>query len=309
MRLRWSRISPLVVPVLGAAAVGVAVWSREPAGALAHAPTPAAVHTGATYAPSARFPVALRTERFLLLSDADPSWVREQGEWLEQVASVFEREASSLGFTTARPSAPLRVMLFASRDDFIRFARDIDSVDARWMGGYYEPARNRVVSYDDRSSESFARADPPHAARASEHAQRATRAKLAHEGAHLLAFNTGVQVRGVDYPDWFTEGLAERVARAAMGETTPDHGATLACAAPHLHAAPASLGSALRTLAAWALAAGRAVESDDHHARYALWAAAFDALADSRPGAIADLAATLRRADDRAPSVATAPLD
>ncbi|MBX3351395.1 MAG: DUF1570 domain-containing protein [Phycisphaeraceae bacterium] len=314
MRLRWCQVSPLIVPALGASVVGVAVWTREPGPVSGAEGAPQAARPAAVYAPSTRFPVALRTERFLLLSDADPSWVREQAEWLEQVASVFEREMTTLGFTTQRPASPLRVMLFASRDDFIRFAREIDAVDARWMGGYYEPARNRVVAYDDRSSDSFLRAAAHHASHAREHARRATRAKLAHEAAHLLAFNTGVQSRAVAYPEWFTEGLAERVARAAMGHTTPDAPTTLSCAGPHLaatsaHQNPDGLASSLRTLAAWAIAAGRAVESDDHHARYALWSAAFDALADSRPGAIAELAATLRLADDPAPRVATAPLD
>lgn len=313
----WSRISPLVVPVLGASVVAAAIWSREPGIANATvapiAPAAPVARAAATYAPSARFPLVVRTDRFLLLSDADPAWVREQGEWLERVATVFEDEARALGFRVNPPGAPLRVMLFAQRDEFIRFAREVDSVDARWMGGYYEPVRNRVVAYDDRSSESFRRI--AHAPRAQADARRATRAKLAHEAAHLLAFNSGVQVRGVSYPEWFTEGLAERVARLATGEHS---GA--ACASAHRPAHPGRTldpwaGVAL-SLREWGGALARAASPDDHHARYALWAAAFDALADSRPGAIAALASSIHASagvetipDDRPTRLATAPTD
>ena len=191
-------------------------------------------------------------------------------------------------------------------------SREVDSVDARWMGGYYEPVRNRVVAYDDRSSESFRRI--AHAPRAQADARRATRAKLAHEAAHLLAFNTGVQVRGVSYPEWFTEGLAERVARLATGEHS---GA--ACASAHRPAHPGRTldpwaGVAL-SLREWGGALARAASPDDHHARYALWAAAFDALADSRPGdrgpRVVDPRVRRRRTvpDDRPRACATAPTD
>jgi hypothetical protein len=35
-------------------------------------------------------------------------------------------------------------------------------------------------------------------------------AKIQHEAAHLLAFNTGLQAREVDYPAWLSEGLASQ---------------------------------------------------------------------------------------------------
>jgi hypothetical protein len=124
------------------------------------------------------------------------------------------------------------VIFLARRDDFVAFASRTDGVDASGMGGYYAPGSNHAVVYDDRSTESFATAlasaDPHERGAAAHDAHRATQRKLAHEAAHLLAFNTGVQRPDVDYPAWFTEGLAERVAARAMGDerrrTTRDRG-------------------------------------------------------------------------------------
>lgn len=270
-RLR-DRLSAIVVPALGALALGVAMWSFAPRGARA---------TVVDAAPGgAPFPVLAATPRFVVRGDASPDSAADLGDWLEQVADVFETEARDLGFDPRRPAAPLEVLFFASRADFVAFARDVDNVDASSMGGYYAPGPNRVALYDDRSTASFARAlasmDSNEQAAAERDVRRATRRKAAHEAAHLLAYNTGVQSPGVDYPAWFTEGLAERVASRAMRE-------------PRAHAG----GSPWQAFAKALLLGSTAGE------RYAGAHAAFEALAAHAPGAAARFEAA-RRASVRA---------
>jgi len=252
------------------------MWSFTPDGAQA---TVALVDTAGEERDG--FPALHRTARFVIRGDIGRADAAQVGAWLEQVAEVFDAEARALGFEPRAIAAPLTVVFLRDRETFITFARERDLIDASRMGGYYAPAGNRVVLYDDRSTESFAAAlaspDPAERAAAARDASRATRRKIAHEAAHLLAFNTGVQERGVEYPGWFTEGLAERVAARAMNE------------APR-----ASRGDA------WARAMALAF-STDPHARYAAAHAAFEALASRGPGAVSGFAAAIsdHPADDR----------
>ena len=191
------------------------MWAFSPRGAIA------TVEQG-TVAEATTLPVLAKSDLFVIRGDIGMHDAAEVLRWLDHVAEVFKVEADAMGFAPTMPATPMTVIFFADRADFIRFARDVDRIDASSMGGYFATAPNHVVLYDDRSSPSFAfalqagSAQQRHAA--AKQAASETKRKIAHEAAHLLAFNTGVQRVGVDYPSWFTEGLAERVASRAMGE-------------------------------------------------------------------------------------------
>ncbi|MGP1308794.1 MAG: DUF1570 domain-containing protein [Phycisphaerales bacterium] len=212
-----DRMTAFVVPALGAATLAAAMWSFAPRGATATVRAPTKP-SSASLLPAE----AARGGWFVVRSDASPDEARVLATWLGSVAEVFLAEAEQLGFAPTIPTAPLEVVFFLDREDFIAFASDVDGINAETMGGYYAPGANRAVIYDDRSTRSFAQAfassDPHERAAARRDASLATRRKVAHEAAHLLAFNTGVQQRGVAYPQWFTEGFAEHIASLAMGE-------------------------------------------------------------------------------------------
>lgn len=191
------------------------MWAFAPRGAVA------TVGQGSV-ADDDALPILAKSDLFVVRGDIGLHDAAEVLRWLGRVVEVFEAEARDMGFSPAMPGSPMTVIFFAERQDFIRFAREVDRLDASAMGGYFATAPNHVVLYDDRSSPSFAfalrtgSAVQRHAA--AKQASIETRRKIAHEAAHLLAFNTGVQRVGVEYPAWFTEGLAERVASRAMGE-------------------------------------------------------------------------------------------
>jgi hypothetical protein len=262
-----QRLSGVVVPILGASTLAAAMWAFSPRAATA------TVEQG-TVADESALPVLAKSELFVIRGDIALHDAVEVLRWLGHVVDVFNAEAAQMGFTPAMPASPMTIIFFAERADFVRFARDVDRIDASAMGGYYATAPNHVVLYDDRSSPSFAfaiqagTAQQRHAA--AKQAAIETRRKIAHEAAHLLAFNTGVQRVGVDYPAWFTEGLAERVASRAMGEE------------PRSDA-----GSPWRTFATFLFAT-------DAEERYAAAHSIFESLASVRPDAPARFESELR---------------
>ncbi len=243
------------------------MWAFSPRGA--HA----TVESG-TVAEGSALPLLAKSDLFVVRGDIGIHDAAEVVRWLGHVVKVFETEAADMGFAPVMPDSPMTVIFFSERADFVRFARDVDRIDASAMGGYFATAPNHVVLYDDRSSPSFAfaiqsgTAQQRHAA--AKQAANETRRKIAHEAAHLLAFNTGVQRAGVDYPAWFTEGLAERVAARAMGEE------------PRSEA-----GSPMSAFAAFFFAS-------DAHQRYAAAHALFESLASTHPDAPARFEAGLR---------------
>ncbi len=278
-RLR-DRLTAVIVPALGAVTLACAMYSVSPRGAEA---TVASANEGEPDA--IPYGVLHRSDRFVILGDISIADACDVSDWLEEVAEVFDADAREMGFTPDRPVEPMRIVFISDRAEFVEFARRHDGIEASRMGGYYSTATNRAVLYDDRSTESFARAlnSPSEQERkaAARDVARVTRRKIAHETAHLLAYNTGVQVPGVEYPAWFTEGLAERVATRAMGERRPV-------------ARNESLGRYLAL----------AFAGTDHE-RYASAHAAFEAMATRSPGAAARFAKSLEVAQPGATAIAS----
>jgi hypothetical protein len=275
-----DRLTAVVVPVLGAATLACAMYFFSPRGA-------EATVASTTESDQETIPYAVlhRTPRFVIHGNISAADAREVGEWLDQVALVFDREARELGFSPTRADAPMRIVFIRDRAEFVAFAGRYDGVEASRMGGYYATASNRVVLYDDRTTDSFAQAlnsaDESERAAAARDAARVTRRKIAHEAAHLLAYNTGVQTPGVEYPAWFTEGLAERIASRAMGE----------------HAPTAQREAIVRYLAM--------VLVGTDQERYASAHAAFEAMAARSPGAAARFAEALAGPEQAGTAVAS----
>lgn len=218
MRAAVTRLG-LVWPALVAAAFFALLHAGSPRAAVAHA------GVGAGTTDAALRPV--RSRWFIIWTDAPSDRAAELADTLDDAADRFLQRTRSLGMGTHRPAAPLVCVFFSRHADFLRFAAQDDGVEASWMGGYYSASKNRVIAYDDATGVEFAsafravRTETPEGRQRIETLQReawdATREKLLHEAAHLLAFNTGAQSPGAPYPAWLTEGLAESFARGALG--------------------------------------------------------------------------------------------
>ncbi|GAB4550342.1 MAG: hypothetical protein Tsb0013_12020 [Phycisphaerales bacterium] len=187
------------------------------------------------------------TSRFVVLSNASTSWTRQRERLLERTYHEVMKFAQRVGLPCVPPEHKLVVVLFGEHADYRRFALTHDGVEAGWVAGYYASVPNHAVFYDDRTSPAFAEAhaqldevrreaaDARRAADARNHpspeamvaradaleqhaqtqrerleeqARCASIAKTTHEAAHLIAFNTNIQLRSRHYPFWITEGLA-----------------------------------------------------------------------------------------------------
>ncbi len=210
----------------------------------AGSPRPAAA-SASVGAPSTPTPLRqVRTRWFVLWTDAPLDRAAELADTLDLAAERFLKRSDAFGLPVAAPTQPLVCVFFSRHTDFLRFASAQDGVDASWMGGYYAAGANRVVAYDDASGAEFSAALAACPAETPEGRARreallteawdATREKLLHEAAHLLAFNTGLQTPSVAYPAWLTEGIAESFARGSLGGSPARPGAAhshVACAA------------------------------------------------------------------------------
>jgi hypothetical protein len=178
------------------------------------------------------------TRRFVLISNADARWTREQGELLEKTHHQFHRYTKRLGLKPKPLRHKLVCVLFADRDDYRRFAAAHDDVTADWISGYYSPQHDRIVFYNLETEDGgFADAglDVPkdhwawpevQAARqrfADERAKAAT-ATTIHEAVHQLAFHTSIQTAHIQNPIWISEGLATSFETdKPKGSFGPDH--------------------------------------------------------------------------------------
>jgi hypothetical protein len=100
------------------------------------------------------------------------------------------------------PQVPLVVVMFRTEEEFQRYRRMPDGVVA-----YYHTLNNRVFMYEQSR---LARVRPDLAIQQSI-------STIAHEGAHQVLHNIGVQQRLSMWPMWLSEGMAEFLAPTATG--------------------------------------------------------------------------------------------
>lgn len=98
------------------------------------------------------------TKRFIVLSDASPSWTRIQTSRLERTHHQFMRFAKRLGLAPLPLKHKLVCVLFKDRDAYVDFARTQDKASASWIAGYYAPGADRVVFYNVEHSEGISEA-------------------------------------------------------------------------------------------------------------------------------------------------------
>ena len=155
----------------------------------------------------------IETEHFVILTQAGKDWNRSAGATLESFSREFRSAFRDWGVALAEPAGKLTWVCFDGYDRFDDYARRADHIDSSWTSGYYSPRTNRVAVVDpdlQRIGRGSANDRPANRAGAQVAAGigQFDMARLRHEAAHQLAFNCGLQTRGVMYPFWLSEGLA-----------------------------------------------------------------------------------------------------
>jgi hypothetical protein len=167
------------------------------------------------------------TEHFVLFHEPDAGYVAGACTTLEYAYRHFYEVFSQAGFDLSPSQDRLVWICFPQKSAFSQYALQVEGMDLSWLDGYYSTLTNRVaiVQRDQKSRLRQEAAPEPStsdvpvvvAANRSPHegvlamsaaGPRFDVTRLTHEVAHQLAFNSGIQKRGVMYPLWVSEGLA-----------------------------------------------------------------------------------------------------
>jgi hypothetical protein len=161
------------------------------------------------------------TDHFMLVHAAGRGWADYTGQLLEKTYANFYSTFRNAGFTPRPANQRLVWVCFSQRDQFDDYALKADRMDMSWSKGYYSTRTNRVALLQ-RSTPGTTTAKSGSDAATSgagvyqvfETTSKTNRdpfvdvANATHEAAHQLAFNSGIQKRGVMYPLWASEGMA-----------------------------------------------------------------------------------------------------
>jgi hypothetical protein len=136
----------------------------------------------------------LKTEHYLIFYKSTTTFAQNSGRLLEDLyhglIDAFRRNKIPVHDS----EFPLVAVIFATEGDF----RDHKNVDPQ-VQAYYEFGTNRIFFYETSDRDRF---EPKVAALLKPQT-------VAHEGAHQILSNIGVQPRPCAWPIWLVEGLAE----------------------------------------------------------------------------------------------------
>ena len=189
----------------------------------------------------------IHRRHFLIIYDTTEAFANQRGAALEQAYDSFMYYFNMKQLHPHFLSSRLNVILFKSRQNYLSYARRTEGADLSWSAGYYSQRTNRSAFYDDSTGPAAESVDKRLATLKDRRRELNTQisdasgsdrirliderdkisneifeittrmgnvvgllnnVKTVHEAIHQLAFNTGIQKRLIDYPLWFTEGLA-----------------------------------------------------------------------------------------------------
>lgn len=143
--------------------------------------------------PLANFSVE-KSNHYVLLHQARPDFARASIDLLESLYLGLIAKLREKGIEVHDAEFPLVAIAFRNESDFRAFAPMPPEVQA-----YYNVVSNQIVFYETSERDETA---PDVAARRRPQT-------VAHEGAHQVLQNIGVQPRLAHWPPWVVEGLAE----------------------------------------------------------------------------------------------------
>lgn len=166
------------------------------------------------------------TEHFSILHGTGASYVPGTSKTLERAYKQFYETFSQAGFDLAQSTDRLVWICFPEQSKFDEYSLRVEGTDLSWLDGYYSTLTNRVAVVEpsprisprdkpEASNDSGSRTNPAANTQPNQEVlamsadeSQVDLARLTHELAHQLAFNSGLQKRGVMYPFWVSEGLA-----------------------------------------------------------------------------------------------------
>jgi hypothetical protein len=143
--------------------------------------------------PFAEFHV-LRTAHYLIFFKSTLAFAQDSGRVLDDLYRGLIEAFRRNGFPVHDTEFPLVAVIFATESDF-RAHKQVD----RQVQAYYEFFTNRIFFYEKSERDQV---EPKLAALLKPQT-------VAHEGAHQILSNIGVQPRPCSWPPWLVEGLAE----------------------------------------------------------------------------------------------------
>lgn len=164
--------------------------------------TPEQIGERLAQGPLARFRVR-NTRHFVFVSNASDEFTTVTARMLETMVPGLLGFAELMKLPASEPELPMPVIVFRTQDEYRQFGRMPPGVIA-----YYNVLENYVALCEENS---LAGVRP-------ELALQLAFSTIAHEGAHQILGNIGVQQRLSRWPMWLSEGLAEYLAPTAPGK-------------------------------------------------------------------------------------------
>lgn len=142
------------------------------------------------------------SNHFVFVHNTTPQFLAVTTRILESMIPGMALHVRAMKLPLHEPPTPLVVVMLRTQQQYQAFQQIPAGVTA-----YYEPHSNRVVMCEEPAP-----GLPP------EHALQQQLSTIAHEGAHQILHNIGVQQRLSWWPAWLTEGLAEYFAPTTVGK-------------------------------------------------------------------------------------------
>jgi hypothetical protein len=154
------------------------------------------------------------TAHYVICHDTSRAYAQWVGALYERLYSGFMNYWKNRGFKIHDPDLPLLVLVFATRDGYIKHVQPELGDSASAIIAFYSLRSNRVTMHDLTGMDSLRRSGDRRGSVAEINAMLARPeaenmvATVVHEATHQLAFNCGLQTRFADIPLWVLEGLA-----------------------------------------------------------------------------------------------------
>lgn len=183
--------------------------------------------------PSIDAPALHRTSHFFLVSENGSGTPATLGVALDAIHDRLSQAMTSYGLPLETGSDPLLWVCFDDRRQYRRYSMEVERANPAFQDAFYSTRTNRVILYSGSLTKArrvVGRATVSGSAvhltgmgsgsvsrRAIPGPITADRIEvLTHEMAHQLAYNSGLQKRGVMYPLWVSEGLATFFEQCAL---------------------------------------------------------------------------------------------
>lgn len=151
-----------------------------------------------------------RSKHYVYLHNTTPEFKAATRGILESMYNGVKAFSGNMGIDTHHPEVPLVVIMFRSQVEFQAYRPMPAGVVA-----YYDMVSNHIVLCQES----------PLADVRPDLAQGQLLSTIAHEGAHQILHNIGVQQRLSMWPMWLSEGLAEFFAPTSFGKRNKWKGA------------------------------------------------------------------------------------